>query len=297
LEQQPSNQFSLKYTDTLGHFTGNFYWKEPTFYDSILITSKPGDIAVATGRKFFVLNDDLSLRHDTVFSTSIIHLKYDNTGTLWMLLKSGILLKFDTSFHNTDSINLLPLIQSEADITGFDFDIAKDLLWIGGNQRTYQNTRPFVKTFELSSLQNFLENHQVKVLSVQRGIISSYVSYLGATYPFISVTYWFPVTARIKNTGSTFIESVFLNCTAPRGFYNCKRPYLSNRIGYLNLMPGDSVEVQVGIYKDRDGSFYPGDTLIPLFCVWPSAPNDAWDHNIGDSTGYCLTNVNISDIP
>ncbi len=120
-------------------------------------------------------------------------------------------------------------------------------------------------------------------------------NFMGA---IVSMKYFFEVSAILKNTGHTVLNSVILNCQKQTGFYICNSPYLHKKYENLGLQPGDSILLEIGKYYDNKSlslSAPLSDYVIPNFCVWPSVPNDSWNHH--NTIEYkCITNIDLSKL-
>jgi hypothetical protein len=234
---------------------------------------------VSYNTSLHLLTDSLVFIQQLNLSSAIIKLQIDATGNIWALLENGDLVAFDSTLTTLSTTNLLTASGNINSVNWFEIDVAKDRIYFGG----LAASKPFLKSMELGTFNHFENSIDIKVTSTQISNASGNLSFLLPTAPVYGLAYQFNVDATVKNIGNTVIDKVVLNCSPPLGYYVCNLPYLSTPYNNINLMPGDSITLFVGIYADYNLHIPIANPMGPYtrqnFCVWPSAPNDSWSHN------------------
>ncbi len=280
LQQIAGGNTSIAHIDTLGNIYQNYAMVNGGFSNhKRAFAFHQNKIVVSYNNTLHLLTDSLVLIQQINLSNAIIKLQIDTTGNIWALLENGDLMAFDSTLTTISTTNLLTSSGNINSVNWFEIDVAKDRIYFGG----LAASKPFLKSMELGTFNHFENSIAIKVTSTQISNASGNLSFLHPTAPVYGLAYQFNVDATIKNIGNTVIDKVVLNCSPPLGYYVCNLPYLSTPYNNLNLMPGDSVSLFVGIYGDYNVHIPIANPMGPYtrqnFCVWPSAPNDSWSHN------------------
>lgn len=236
-------------------------------------------ILFSNNTKVLLLSDTLGLINQTNYMNPVLKIEFDTAGNVWALLENGYLLKFDANLNPLDSINLTNTAGNINLVNWFETDLAKNRIYFG----ELAENKPFIKSMESGNFNHFQNSIAVQVTNTQISNATGNLRYLGPTAPVYALDYQFNVAATIKITGNTVLQKVVLNCSAPLGYYICNAPYLAKTFTGLNLLPGDSLTLNLGIYYDNNVQIWIANANLPYirsnFCVWPSAPNDSWSHS------------------
>jgi len=302
INKDTSNTEHLLQIDTLGNIFQSFVLGSGSnFYTKRNFAYLQNKLLASYDSTLYLLNDTLGLILQQTLANSIIQLEFDNIGNIWTLLENGDLINFDANLNIINTINLINISTNINLVNWFNIDNAKNRIYYGGMAASH----PFLKSLALSTFNQFENANNILVTSTQISNASGYLTYQQPTAPVYGFSYQFDLAATIKNTGNTIVQKVFLNCSPPIGNYICNAPYLCKQFSNLNLLPGDSINLSLGIYADY-GLYVPINNLPnpytrSNFCVWPSSPNDTWMHdsiqkhceNIVITT---LIGVNINDL-
>jgi hypothetical protein len=289
-----SNNENLFHIDTLGNiFQSHLLGSGTNFYTKRNFSFQQDKILASYNNSLYLLNDTLALLQQQSLSSAIIKLEFDATGNSWALLENGDLISFDANLNIINTINLVNISTNINSVNWFTIDNPENRLYYGG----YATGQPFIKSLELSTFNQFQNANNILVTATQISNASGTLTYQQPTAPVYGFSYQFDVAATIKNTGNTIVQKVFLNCSQPIGNYICNPPYLCKQFTNLNLQPGDSINLSIGIYADY-GLYIPINNVPNPYtrsnlCVWPSSPNDTWIH---DSLQYHCQNVEISTL-
>jgi len=289
-----NNTEPLFHIDTLGNIFQSFALGSGTnFYTKRNFAYQQNKILVSYASSLFLLNDTLGLIQQQTLSNPIIQLEFDNTGKIWALLENADLISLDANLNIINTINLINISTNINSVNWFNIDIAKNRIYYGGMAASH----PFLKSLALSTFNQFENANNILVTSTQISNASGTLTYQQPTAPVYGFSYEFDLAATIKNTGNTILQKVFLNCSPPIGNYICNTPYLCKQFSNLNLLPGDSLNLNIGQYIDY-GLYIPINNVPnPYtrynFCVWPSSPNDTWIH---DTVHFHCQNVEISTL-
>lgn len=226
------------------------------------------------------------------FNGRIHSLSKDRRGNLYVLSESQNMLKINSSDTIVYSINLKNLTPKAEFVEWISVEDSLNTLFYGGGL----NNHPFIKTVRLS---DFAQNENQLSTQIEDVQISNSYANVQSGSMSSSINYGFDVTATIRNTGNTVIDSLFLNCSRQIGFYFCGGPYLAKKYTNLNLNPNESARLFIGNYLDYNITGPPNITSYTRenFCVWSSNQNGTWTY-FDDS--FCndvlITNI-INSIP
>ncbi len=270
----------LQQIDTLGNIYHDiFIANNQGLTPRISFAFRQNKILFSNNTKVFLLHDTLGLINQTNCINPVIKIEFDTAGNVWALQENGDLLKFDSNLNPVDSINLTNITGNINVVNWFETDLTKNRIYFGG----LAENKPFIKSMEAGNFNHFQNSIAVQVTNTQISNATGNLRYLGPTAPVYALEYQFNVAATIKNTGNTVLQKVVLNCSAPLGYYICHPPYLAKTFTGLNLLPGDSLTLNLGIYYDYNVHIWIANANQPYirsnFCVWPSAPNDSWSHS------------------
>jgi hypothetical protein len=286
IKQVDSTGQTLIQTDTIA---GSYFT-----FENYLIPNASFNQRTAFGlnNRLFVMNENLSFEFKISHSYLINHLQFDENGNLFVLLGNGNLLKYDENLELVNTINLNNLAPKINFVKWFYVNEAQDILAFGGY--LIKGT-PFIKSVGLSNL-NQNENHLgLTVTNIK--IANAVGIYQTQNGESILKSYSFDLKAMVKNTGSEIIQSFFLNCKEQQGFsfFYCNKPWKSHKVESINMLPGDSLVVDLGTYFDNN--LYVNligqnnNYNLNEFCVWPSHHNGSWSY--ADNEDKC-TDVSLS---
>lgn len=89
--------------------------------------------------------------------------------------------------------------------------------------------------------------------------------------------------ARVKNEGTTIVNSFKLNCFEIMTFDGCSRYFYQEEFTNLNLQPGDSVELSPNSPIMLMPGSISGNTVTGYFCLYTSLPNKEVDNFSGNN--------------
>ena len=280
LQQLANGNTSIAQMDTLGNIYQNYALVNGANSNlKRAFAFHQNKIVVGYDTSLHLLTDSLAFIQQLNLSSAIIKLQFGSMGNIWALLENGDLIAFDSTLTIINATNLPTSAGNINSVNWFEIDEVKDRIYFGG----LAGSKPFLKSMELGTFNHFENSIGIQVTSTQISNASGNLSFVHPTAPVYKLSYQFNVDATIKNVGNTILDKVVLNCSPPLGNYICNPPYLSTPFNNLNLLPGDSVTLFVGIYHDYNLQIPTANPMGPYtrqnFCVWPSAPNDSWSHS------------------